>query len=102
MTIISQMYQLERQVMETFRVANAVSPQSAIVPPVFPRYDQRSIFKRFARKGALVVTSNGRVWLNENRYASYMQARSRGLAIFTVGVVVVTILAIIFSDDVDH
>lgn len=96
MRIISQMYQLERQVIETFRVPDAVSPPSAIVPPVFPRYDQRSIFKRFTRKGALVVTPDGRVWLDENRYASYMQSRSRGLAIFAVGVVVVTILAIIF------
>jgi hypothetical protein len=96
MTIISQMYRLERQVIETFRVADAVSPQSAIVPPVFPRYDLRSIFKRFARKGALVVTPDGRVWLDENRYANYVQTRSRGLAMFTVGVVIVTILAIIF------
>jgi hypothetical protein len=96
MTIISQMYRLERQVIETFRVAGAVSPQSAIVPPVFPRYDLRSIFKRFTRKGALVVTPDGRVWLDENRYANYVQTRSRSLAMFTVGVVIVTILAIIF------
>lgn len=96
MAIISQMYKVERQVVETFRVADAVTPQSAIVPPTFPRYDQRSIFKRFSRKGALVVTPDGRVWLNENRYASYMQSRSRGLALFAVGVVIVTILAIIF------
>ena len=96
MTIISQMYGLERQVIETFRVADAVSPPTAIVPPVFPRYDLRSIFKRFVRKGALVVTPDGRVWVDEQRYANYMQTRSRGLAIFAVGVVVVTILAIIF------
>ena len=96
MAIISQMYQVEDRVIETFRVADAVSPQSAIVPPVFPRYDLRAIFMRFARKGALVVTPDGRVWLDENRYASYMQNRSRALAGFTVGVVVLTILAIIF------
>jgi hypothetical protein len=96
MSIISQMYKTERQVIETFRVADAVSPQSAIIPPALPRYDMRAIFKRFSRKGALVVTPDGRVWLDEKRYASYMQSRSRGLAAFAVGVVVVTILAIIF------
>jgi hypothetical protein len=94
MASIAYMYELERQVAETFRVANAVTPQTAIVPPQFPRYDQRSIFKRFSKKRALVPTADGRVWLDESRFAEYMQTRARLLAGFAVAVVIITIIAI--------
>lgn len=95
-TYTGQLVQMEQQVIETFRVANAVTPQSAIVPPEWPKRTQRQIFKRFSRKRALVATPDGRVWLDETRYFSYMKWRFRSLAIFAVAVVVIVICAIIF------
>lgn len=95
-TLVGQLVQMEEQVIETFRVANAVTPQSAIVPPAWPARTQRQIFKRFSRKRALVATPDGRVWLDEARYFSYMKWRWRALAMYTVIVVVVVICAIIF------
>src|ERR1700712_6001520 len=95
-TYVGQLVQIEQQVIETFRVANAVTPQSAIVPPAWPKRSQRQIFKRFSRKRALVATPDGRVWLDETRYFSYMKWRMRALPIFTVGGVVVVVCAIIF------
>ncbi|MBA2685575.1 MAG: hypothetical protein H0U66_13895 [Gemmatimonadaceae bacterium] len=95
-TFVSQLMATERQVVETFRIANAVTPQSAIVPPAWPARTQRQIFKRFTKKRALVATPDGRIWLDETRYFDYIQWRSRGLTIFVVGVVVVTVLAIIY------
>jgi hypothetical protein len=95
-TFVGQLVQLEEQVIETFRVADAVTPETAIVPPAWPKHAQRQIFKRFSRKRALVATPDGRVWLDETRYFAYMKWRWRALTIYTVGVVVVVICAIIF------
>ncbi len=95
-TYVRQLLATEQQVVETFRVANAVTPQSAIVPPVWAARDQKQIFKRFTKKRALVANPDGRVWLDEMRYRHYMKWRSRGFTIFVVGVLVVTVLAIIF------
>ncbi len=95
-TFVGQLFRIEQQVVETFRVANAVTPQSAIAPPAWPARAQRQIFKRFSRKRALVATPDGRVWLDETRYSSYMQWRSRALTIYTVAVLVIVVCAIIF------
>jgi hypothetical protein len=95
-TYVRQLYRIEEQVVETFRVANAVTPQSAITPPAWPKREQRQIFKRFSKKRALVATPDGRVWLDETRYFAYMKMRSRGLMIFVVAVLVFSICAIFF------
>ncbi|MEO8881729.1 MAG: hypothetical protein ABI446_15155 [Gemmatimonadaceae bacterium] len=94
---LNQLYQTEQQVIETFRVADAYTPQSAIAPPKWPARTQRQIFNRFSKKRALVSTADGRVWLDEARFQSYMRTRSRMLAIFIVGVVLITIGAIFFT-----
>lgn len=96
-TLVAQLYQQEEQVVETFRLAGAISPQSAIVPPSWPAGMQRKIFNRFSRKRALVPTPDGRVWLDEQRFASYMRLRSRMLTTFVVAVVVITIGAIFLT-----
>jgi hypothetical protein len=96
-TLVAQLYQMEEQVVETFRLAGAISPQSAIAPPKWPAGAQRKIFKRFSAKRALVATADGRVWLDEQRFAGYMQSRSRMLAAYVVAVVVITIGAIFFT-----
>lgn len=94
---VNRLYQVEQEVIETFRTADACTPQSAIVPPQWPTRTQRQVFKRFSNKRALVSTIDGRVWLDEPRYERYMQTRSRTLAIFVVGVVLITIGAIFFT-----
>lgn len=96
-TYVRRLYQIEHQVIDIFRVANAFTPQQAIVPPQWPSHTERQIFKRFSNKRALVATTDGRVWLDEPRYERYMQTRSRTLAIFAVGVVLITIGAIFFT-----
>lgn len=93
---VGQLIQAEQQIIETFRVANAVSPQSAIVPPTWPKRGQRQIFKRFSRKRALVATPDGRIWLDESRYFSYMKWRWRAFVTYCVFVLAVVICAIIF------
>ncbi len=96
-TYVRRLYQIEHEVIETFRAADAFTPQSAIVPPQWPSHTERQIFKRFSNKHALIATADGRVWLDEPRYERYMQTRSRTLAIFVVGVVLITIGAIFFT-----
>ncbi len=96
-TYVRRLYQIEHQVIDTFRVAGALTPQSAIMPPQWPSHTERQIFKRFSNKRALIATTDGRVWLDEPRYERYMQTRSRTLAIFAVGVVLITIGAIFFT-----
>ncbi|MEO6211875.1 MAG: hypothetical protein ABIQ10_17345 [Gemmatimonadaceae bacterium] len=96
-TYVRRLYQIEHQVIETFRVADAFTPQSAIMPPQWPSHTERQIFKRFSNKRALIATTDGRVWLDEPRYERYMQTRSRTLAIFAVGVVLITIGAIFLT-----
>lgn len=92
---IHQLYSTERQVVETFRLARAVTPDSAIVPPAWSARAQRQIFARFARKRALVPTAGGRYYLDEARWAEYSTTRSRGFLIYCASVVVIVIVLIV-------
>ncbi len=92
---VNYLYSVERQVVETFRLARAVTPDSAIVPPPWSARAQRQIFARFTRKRALVPTADGRYYLDEARWAEYSTKRSRGILIYFAAVVVVVIILIV-------
>ncbi len=86
-----QMARANREVLETFRLAQAFTPGAAIVPPAWPEYDARQIFGRLARNRVLVPTADRRYHLDEARSAEYQRRISLLVVICLVVVSVITI-----------
>lgn len=86
-----QMARANREVFETFRLAQAVTPDAAIVPPAWSEYDAQEIFARLARNRVFVPTADGRYYLDETRSADYQR---RMLLLVVIGIVVMSAITI--------
>ena len=84
----------QRRVIETFRIAGATGPETAVMLPALDSRLQRKTLERLLRVGAVHETEDGRAWLDEAVLAAYARKRRTRALVMIGGVLGIAAVAL--------
>jgi hypothetical protein len=77
----------QRRIAARFTDEGATSPAAAIAPFEPERHIERKVLARLRKNGVVCEAAEGRLWLDEEKLATYMAKRRRRALTMIVGVI---------------